>query len=201
MQREGKLNSVVGQPVVDSNDLIVMMRVATLSIVGSTRGVMAAFAKLPQALGVFLLEGGSLLQKRGKLLMPVQSVGNVPIHDILTLADATLCFSRVRSVLTPICQMSAAGREQNTGRCTSDWSKFATIAEPSFPVLWPAGCGGLPDSGSPAITLFDGYPLTGCGITIDERSRDPRLSMVFHAPLMILKDFIKEIEAGDYCCR
>lgn len=57
----------------DADNLVVVLGIATLPVVGSMRGLVAAFANFLQPLRMFLLQRRSLLQKGGEFLFYVVS--------------------------------------------------------------------------------------------------------------------------------
>lgn len=103
---------MVGHSIVKPVKLIYTTTVGALAVFGALRSVVKRAGQLPEALSMFLLQRGSLLQKGRIILLSIVSTHAQLDPDTIkrndgkktqrTLADATLCFSRVRRVTIPI---------------------------------------------------------------------------------------------------
>lgn len=71
LERHGKLQTMVGHPIVEPVELINATAVGALTVLGAMRSVVERAGQLPQALGMFFLLRRSLLQERREILSVV----------------------------------------------------------------------------------------------------------------------------------
>ncbi len=74
VQRNGKLYPVVGHPLVDGHHVLVRLREAASSVLGTLDAVLRRPAELLESVRLLVLEGRSLLQKCRKFLRLVVSL-------------------------------------------------------------------------------------------------------------------------------
>lgn len=103
MQGQRKLNTIIGHSIVNSDYLIVVLRVRSLPVVRSPCRLMTALTQLLQPLSMFLLENGPFFHECRKFLSHAKLNSTKQEKKEHTRADAMLCFNRVSSVLIPIC--------------------------------------------------------------------------------------------------
>jgi hypothetical protein len=106
LEGDGELEAMVDHSLLETVDIFVTGAVCALSILGTLRRIADHARQLSQPLSVLFFKRSSLFQKCREILVDFKLAFTIIVAVNLrsrTLAEATLCFKRVKSVVMPIC--------------------------------------------------------------------------------------------------